>query len=73
MNVLKYINELRSERERIDEVLASLSRLSIGQPRRGRPPAWIGSAAPAKKKRTFSAEIRKRMAAAQRKRWKEAS
>ncbi len=73
MNVLKYITELREERERIEVALASLTRLTIGTPRRGRPPKWLGSAAPERKARVFSAATRRKMSLAQKKRWKEAS
>ncbi len=68
MNVIKLINELRTERQNIDEAISVLSRLSTGTPRRGRPPAYLGSAAPEGKKRTFSAATRRRMSIAQKKR-----
>jgi len=58
MDVNKMLSELREEREHIDEVILSLERLARGQgKRRGRPPAWLKSAAgnegsaPAPKKR----------------------
>ncbi len=75
MDVLKMIAALRSERAAIDEALLVLERLagSHGK-RRGRPPAWmsaIRAAAPSGGKRTrvMSAETRKKMADAQKKRW----
>ncbi len=68
MNVIRYINELRTERENIDQAIASLSRLASNTPRRGRPPKFLGSAAPEKKK-VFSAATRRRMSVAQKKRW----
>jgi hypothetical protein len=75
MDVLKMIAALRSERAAIDEALIVLERLagSHGK-RRGRPPAWMAAvraAAPPAITRTrvMSAETRKKMAEAQKKRW----
>jgi hypothetical protein len=78
MELSKVIAELRAERAAIDEALAALDRIAratVGK-RRGRPPAWLAAATtgaiPAgepKKKRTLSAEVRKKMAEAQKKRW----
>jgi len=69
------IAALRAERLAIDEALVVLERLagSHGK-RRGRPPAWMaamrtGSAPAAKRTRVMSAETRKKMADAQKKRW----
>ncbi len=70
------LSDLRSERTQIDEAILVLERLALGRAkRRGRPPAWLkqptepseGGSNPGK--RTFSAETRARMAAAQRRRW----
>jgi hypothetical protein len=75
MDILKIIAELHSERAAIDEALVTLQRLARGRGnRRGRPPAWMAlvrAAAPhaEKRTRTLSAETRKRMAEAQKKRW----
>ncbi len=70
MNIIHYINELRTERANIDEAINVLSRLAANGPkRRGRPPKWMGSAAPEKKGRVFSAAARRRMSIAQKKRW----
>jgi len=42
MNLNKILEELRREREQIDEAILSLERLAAGSgPRRGRPPAWL--------------------------------
>ena len=77
MDVLKMIAALRSERAAIDEALLVLERLagSHGK-RRGRPPAWMaairgttGASAGVKRTRVMSAETRKKMADAQKKRW----
>ena len=76
MDILKMITELRSERAAIEQALLVLERLagSHGK-RRGRPPAWLSAAksgvagGDGGAKRTVSPEARKRMAAAQKKRW----
>jgi hypothetical protein len=42
MNITQMIVELRSERENIDQAIAVLERIALGQgKRRGRPPAWM--------------------------------
>ncbi len=42
MNLTTILEELRREREQIDEAILSLERLAAGSgPRRGRPPAWL--------------------------------
>jgi len=76
MELTKMIAELRSERAAIDDALVVLERLAGSQGRRrGRPPAWLAMARGAsetsdgEKKRTMSADVRKRMAEAQKKRW----
>ncbi len=74
--------ELRAEQQQIDEAILAIERLAtgVGGKRRGRPPKWMAaiseataeSATPgAKRTRTVSAAGRKRMAAAQKKRWAE--
>lgn len=43
---MKMLDELRRERDVIDEVIAALERLAAGQGRRrGRPPTWLAKAA----------------------------
>jgi hypothetical protein len=80
MDVLKMITELRAERAALDEALLVLERLaaSHGAKRRGRPPAWLqavkvtGVASGSDgggRTRVFSAETRRKMALAQKKRW----
>lgn len=71
--------ELRSEREQIEQAIIALERLARGGgKRRGRPPKWMAdsndstgdsAAEPSKRPRKFSAEARKRMAEAQKRRW----
>lgn len=76
MNILQMLEELRSERQRLDEAILVIERLAAGgAKRRGRPPKWMaatkaadGVSEPTKRK-AFSAATRKRMAAAQKKRW----
>jgi hypothetical protein len=70
------LTELRSQQHQIDEAILALQRLATGQgKRRGRPPKSMTAAdsAPspdgARRKRTFSLATRRKMAAAQRKRW----
>jgi len=42
MDVSKILNELKAEREQIEEAILSLERLARGRGRRrGRPPAWM--------------------------------
>lgn len=42
MDVAKILDELRQEREQIEEAILSLERLASGRGRRrGRPPAWM--------------------------------
>ena len=78
MDFAKILSELRSERQQIEEAILVLQRLATsGGKRMGRPPKWMAQAgtqdadaAPAiRKKRVFSAATRKKMAAAQKKRW----
>jgi hypothetical protein len=76
MDILKMLADFRMERQRIEEAILALERLAAGTrgKRRGRPPKWMSEAnadgAPVPRKtRTVSAAARKRMAAAQKKRW----
>jgi hypothetical protein len=44
MDLHKMISELQAERQRLDEAIQALERLSAGsQRRRGRPPRWSAS------------------------------
>jgi hypothetical protein len=77
MDLLKMIAELRAERAGIEDALVVLERLARSHgKRRGRPPNWmlvqgVASAAAAgeRKTRVLSADVRKKMADAQKKRW----
>ncbi len=68
------IAELRAERAAIEDALVVLERLARTRGRkRGRPPVWMnlvgaGSSA-SRAPRVFSAETRKKMAEAQKRRW----
>ena len=45
MDVTKMLDELRQEREQIEEAIITLERLAQGRgKRRGRPPAWWAEA-----------------------------
>ncbi len=42
MDLHRMITELQAERQRLDEAIQALERLSAGKARRrGRPPAWL--------------------------------
>jgi hypothetical protein len=44
MDIMKMLDELRQEREAIEEAILTLERLANGQGRRrGRPPAWMAA------------------------------
>jgi hypothetical protein len=74
MDILKMIAELQAERAAVDDALIVLERLAHTRgKRRGRPPLWMSvvrNNGPAlKTTRAFSADTRKKMAEAQKKRW----
>ena len=77
MDINNMLGELRAERDRLSEAILVIERLAAGgRKRRGRPPKWLAaSTAPvsaeggARKRHSFSAATRAKMAAAQRKRW----
>lgn len=67
MNINTIVAELKAERGRINRAIAAIEGLnSTGRRRPGRPPRAI------RKRHTFSAATRARMAAAQRARWAKA-
>jgi hypothetical protein len=41
MDITKILEDLRRERQQLEEAILSLERLAVGGKRRGRPPAWI--------------------------------
>ena len=41
MDIVKMLEDLRQEREQIEEAIMTLERLAQGRGRRGRPPAWM--------------------------------
>lgn len=70
MNLIKMIAELRVQKQALDESIITLERLALGQgKRRGRPPLVLGKSGGVRKRKPFSAETRRKMAASQRKRW----
>ena len=51
MDILKMLADLRQEREQIEEAIMTLERLARGRGRRrGRPPAWMATASPVKRR-----------------------
>ena len=76
MNIVRMLEELRAERQQIEEAILVIERLAAGSGRRrGRPSKWMSKVTAADgtetqpKKRFVSAAARKRMAAAQKRRW----
>jgi hypothetical protein len=80
MDIFSILQELRSQRDQMDEAIHALERIVAGQgKRRGRPPAWMAAVKSkteseqagtgVRKKRALSPEARAKMAAAQRRRW----
>jgi hypothetical protein len=41
MDLLTMIGELRAEKQRLDEAIAAVERLSKNRSRQGRPPNWL--------------------------------
>ena len=71
MNITKMLDELKAEREGVEQAITVLERIAVGRGRRrGRPPAWMSRATSPLAQKTFvrSPEVRARMRAAQRKR-----
>ena len=79
MDILNMLAELRAERDRLAEAILVVERLAVGLggKRRGRPPKWMAAANTAnattvehpKERRGFSAATRRKMVAAQKRRW----
>jgi hypothetical protein len=71
MELVKIIAELRRERDAINQALSYLEHLARGQgKRRGRPPAFLaGAGAVLRTRKPFSEATKKKMAAAQKRRW----
>jgi len=70
MDIQGIVEQLKQERNRIDQAVAALVGLGFQTARRGRPPKTsqpVPSTAP--KRRTMSASARAKIAAAQRARW----
>jgi hypothetical protein len=44
MDITKILEDLRREKQQLEEAILSLERLAVGGKRRGRPPAWIVAA-----------------------------
>ena len=73
MDLAKMIAELKEQKQALEETMVILERLARSQgKRRGRPPLFLSQASgvrPSRKRKPFSEATRKKMAAAQRKRW----
>lgn len=81
MDISKILDDLRQERQHLDEAIVVLERLVSGSggKRRGRPPNWLkrvgaieaSGAAPAKVggRKKFGDETRRKMAESQKRRW----
>jgi hypothetical protein len=41
MELVKMIGELKAEKQRLDEAISALERLSSNRSRKGRPPNWL--------------------------------
>lgn len=44
MDFNKMLSDLKAERDQIDQAILVLSRLTVSQKRRGRPPKWMAHA-----------------------------
>lgn len=52
IDVARILEELKQEKEQLEQAIVTLERLAVGRgPRRGRPPAWMTEGAPAPKRR----------------------
>jgi hypothetical protein len=52
LDVAKILEELKQEKQQLEQAILTLERLAQGRaPRRGRPPAWMSEGAPAPKRR----------------------
>jgi hypothetical protein len=71
MDLIKIIAELRSEKQAVEDALVYLEHLARTQgKRRGRPPSYLtGRLGIPRKRKPFSEATKRKMAAAQRKRW----
>ena len=81
MDISKILDDLRQERQHLDEAIVVLERLvsSSSGKRRGRPPNWLkkvgaidaSPSSPEKKtgRKKFGAETRRKMAESQKRRW----
>ena len=52
IDVAKILEELKQEKEQLEQAIITLERLAAGRgPRRGRPPAWLSEGAAVPKRR----------------------
>lgn len=76
MNLTTVIDELKSQRDTLEQAVFALERLR--GPRRGRPPGWlkkpvaVENAPQSNGRKPFSLATRRKMAQSQKKRWAQA-
>ena len=68
MNLQQIVAELKAERDRLDRAIAAVNGISTPR-RRGRPPKTTQIAARPKRRRRLSAEGRKSISEAAKRRW----
>ncbi len=74
-NYTQMLLDLNTEKQQLEQVIHLVERLAIGgKRRRGRPPKWMKQADPpvpalVRKRKPFTAETRRKMAASQKLRW----
>ena len=66
MDIQTIVSNLKDERNRIDQAISALERLTSAAPRRGRPPKATTTGG---KRRRMSAAARKRISEAMKQRW----
>jgi hypothetical protein len=65
MDIIKMLEELRVEREMIEESILVLERLALGQGRRrGRPPKWMATKATKRRGRPLGSKNKPRVESA---------
>jgi hypothetical protein len=68
VNLQQIVAELKAERDRLDTAIAAVNNIST-RPRRGRPPKAAQTLARPKRRRRLSAEGRRRISEAAKRRW----
>ena len=68
MNLQQIVTELEAERDRLDEAIAALNRISTPR-RRGRPPKAVQTSARPKRRRQLSLAARRKLSRLMKQRW----